>query len=186
MTEIYVTSDLHFFHKKILEYCADSRPFETIEEMHDVIISNWNRIITPNDRVYILGDVSFGNTNKTVEMLESLNGEKHLIIGNHDSSYLKVDSFCNCFKSIQHYIEIKYAKQFICMFHFPIEMWNRKHYGALHIHGHLHSKNDQLIERRMDIGLDSNNLLPYHINEVIDRLTAIPLPDRNHHSREMV
>lgn len=185
MSEIYFTSDLHFFHKRILEYNAHSRPFTTVEEMHEAIISNWNNTVSKNDIVYILGDVSFGPAFKTAELLNRLNGKKHLILGNHDSSYLKSDSFVSSFMSINHYAELKYNKQFICMFHFPIESWNRKHYGSLHIHGHLHSINGELTQRRMDIGLDSNNLLPYHIDNVIEILTAVPVPINNHHNREM-
>jgi calcineurin-like phosphoesterase family protein len=180
MSEIFFTSDLHFFHNKILEYCPHSRPFDSVDEMNDAIITNWNNIVSPNDKTYILGDVSFGNSTKTVEMLNSLNGEKHLIIGNHDSSYLRVDNFIKCFESVQNYLEIKYNKQFICMFHYPIDMWNRKHYGSLHLHGHLHSTNDELTERKMDVGVDSNNLIPYHLNEVIEKLTIIPYFNKHH------
>ena len=175
MSEIFVTSDLHFFHNNILKYNAISRPFNTIEEMNDVIISNWNNMITLKDKTYILGDISFGPAGKTAELLQQLNGTKILIKGNHDSSYLKNDLILNCFESIHDYYELKYNKQFICMFHFPIEMWNRKHYGGLHFHGHTHSINQELNQRRIDVGLDGNNLLPYNIDDVVEKLLQ-PFP----------
>ena len=51
---IFFTSDTHFNHKAIISYC--SRPFESVEEMNDRLIDNWNQVVKPNDTVYHLGD----------------------------------------------------------------------------------------------------------------------------------
>ena len=53
---IYCTSDCHFNHKNILSYEPQSRPFATIEEMNETIISNWNSVVTAEDEVWVLGD----------------------------------------------------------------------------------------------------------------------------------
>ena len=53
---IYFTSDLHFWHKNAIVYTY--RPFETVEEMNEALIGNWNKIVHGNDEVYILGDVT--------------------------------------------------------------------------------------------------------------------------------
>ena len=55
----YVISDTHFNHSRILEYCQ--RPFDNVEQMNDVIINNWNKVINEDDIVYVLGDFCFGN-----------------------------------------------------------------------------------------------------------------------------
>ena len=32
----------HFFHRNILTYEAEHRPFRSVDEMHDTLISRWN------------------------------------------------------------------------------------------------------------------------------------------------
>ena len=52
----YYISDLHLLHENVLRF--DNRPFESIKEMQETIVNNWNRKVTNGDTVYILGDVS--------------------------------------------------------------------------------------------------------------------------------
>ena len=54
----FITSDLHFGHKNILEY--DKRPFSSIEEHDESLIENWNSLVRPQDLVYCLGDITLG------------------------------------------------------------------------------------------------------------------------------
>ena len=44
----YYISDLHLFHKNVTEEGSnfDSRPFKTLEEMHQTIKERWNSVIT--------------------------------------------------------------------------------------------------------------------------------------------
>lgn len=79
---IWFTSDTHFFHKNIIEYCR--RPYYSVDQMNQALIDNWNRVVEPDDIIYHLGDFSFANKNKTRAILEQLYGYKVLIRGNHD------------------------------------------------------------------------------------------------------
>lgn len=54
--KIYFTSDLHFCHKNILSY--DNRPYDTIEEMNRDIVETWNSIVSENDIIFLLGDIT--------------------------------------------------------------------------------------------------------------------------------
>lgn len=83
----YFIADLHLGHKNCLRF--DNRPFKTIEEQDNYVIENWNKKITVNDDVYILGDFSWYDDNKTIDIFSNLNGKLHLIKGNHDSKLLK-------------------------------------------------------------------------------------------------
>ena len=56
---IFFTSDLHLGHKNIIRLCG--RPFESVEEMDEILIDNWNKKIHRCDTVYILGDILFRN-----------------------------------------------------------------------------------------------------------------------------
>ena len=82
---IYFTADFHFGHTKIIEYC--NRPFTSAKEMDRVLINNYNSIVTDKDIVFIVGDLTMaGNSHKDYirNLLSDLNGQKHLILGNHD------------------------------------------------------------------------------------------------------
>jgi len=79
---IYFTSDTHVGHKNIISFCE--RPFESTEHMNEALVYNWNSTVKPEDTVYHLGDVSFMNKQKTLDICHRLNGNKKLIMGNHD------------------------------------------------------------------------------------------------------
>ena len=132
----YYISDLHLGHTNCLEF--DNRPFHTCEEQDKVITENWNKIVTPKDHVYILGDVSWYKRDKTQELLGCLNGHKHLIIGNHDRDILKWNEVIELFDEVCHYKELKDEGKHVVLSHYPIPCFNRHHYGAYHFYGHVH------------------------------------------------
>ena len=86
--KIFVTSDLHFGHRNILKL-GNGRPFATIEEHDEALIENWNKVVSTGDMVFILGDLSLRCDIAIVEAnLKRLNGQKHVISGNHDKNKL--------------------------------------------------------------------------------------------------
>ena len=107
MSNFYI-SDTHFGHFNIIKHC--NRPFETVEQMDNTIIQNWNKVVSDKDTVYILGDLAFSKRIKEpAEYLQQLKGRKIIIVGNHDydisknrSKYLKN----NLFAGIYDYLEI--------------------------------------------------------------------------------
>lgn len=70
---IWFTADTHFGHKNILEYSA--RPFSTVEEMDEALISNWNNKVASDDEIYHLGDVALCSPSKLNKILDRLNGK---------------------------------------------------------------------------------------------------------------
>lgn len=123
----FVISDLHLGHEGILKY---RNQFKTIEEHDNFIIDNWNKVVTPQDKVYVLGDVCWKK--KDLEKIKLLNGKKILIAGNHDilgaKNYLKV------FKDIRGL----WKKGNYWLSHAPIHKDSLR--DCKNIHGHLHSK----------------------------------------------
>ncbi len=142
MSNLFFIADLHFGHKNILSY--DNRPFIDIETHDKHIINKWNETVGYDDEVWILGDVSWHNSTKTIEYLKSLNGIKHLIIGNHDKKLLRNRDFQAQFQSIQDYKELQITKpdgqgsELLVLSHYPIPCFNRHYYGAYHFYGHVH------------------------------------------------
>lgn len=134
----YYTSDLHFGHANIIKY--ENRPFKTTAEMNECLIQNWNNKVSKEDEVYILGDFGFLTGMQANEILDRLNGRKYLIKGNHDRSFLKDKIFDKSkFEWIKEYKCIKDNGNVVCLFHFPIAVWDRQHHGSLHLYGHIHS-----------------------------------------------
>lgn len=81
--KIWITSDSHFSHKNIIEYC--SRPFTDVEQMNEHLVDAWNSCVRDGDIVLHLGDVAMGRPCDSEPALRRLNGRKVLVHGNHDS-----------------------------------------------------------------------------------------------------
>ncbi len=169
---VFVTSDTHFGHTKILDYEPDSRPFATVEEMNEKIIENWNSVVSDEDTIYILGDMFMGSVDIIDEIMPRLRGEKILVRGNHDSNarVAKMEKYCTAVYSIYN---LKYRDKFFVMCHCPIREWQHKENGAIHLYGHVHSNGHRhgvLTESNsFHVGVDTNQLTPVLLDDVIAR-----------------
>lgn len=144
----YFIADLHFGHQAILTY--DNRPFWTIEEHDATLIKNWNNRIGAKDEVFILGDISWYNASKTIEIIESLNGIKHLIVGNHDKYLLKNRKLRSLFVEITDYKELSLPdSKGIVLCHYPIPCFNHHYYNWYHLYGHVHNSFESNMMERM-------------------------------------
>lgn len=151
---IFFTSDLHLRHKNILKF--EDRPFDTIEEMEEEIISNWNNIVSPEDTVYELGDFCFGGYDKWTEILGQLNGRKVKIKGNHDSSKIINKLYLNGYYEelymVGHYMKVD--GYILNLSHYPLEIGNRPR--IFNLHGHLHGvPTKSQYANNIDVGVDS-------------------------------
>jgi len=127
---VFIISDTHFGHSKILEFEADARKFDSIEQHNETLVNNWNRVVTKNDTVWHLGDVLFGKD--SFAYLPRLNGVKKLVLGNHD--HYPMADYLRHFNSV--YGCVKYRDCLLS--HVPIHPSQK--YRFLHnIHGHMHS-----------------------------------------------
>jgi calcineurin-like phosphoesterase family protein len=134
----YYISDLHFGHQNIMTF--DKRPFDSIEESDKAIIENWNRVVDIDDDVYILGDISWYNSTKTIELMNQLNGNLHLIRGNHDNKILKNPKMRDLFVEITDYKEITYDEGCgIVLCHYPIHCFKNHYHSWIHLYGHVHT-----------------------------------------------
>ena len=116
----------------------DNRPFETVDEMNEVLISNWNKVVTDADRVYILGDFHWGKASEWPAILERLNGAKELIRGNHDLKMPLPPFVKKYFQDVKDYKEIKDGDKNIVLCHYPMPMFKNMYYGWFHLYGHVH------------------------------------------------
>lgn len=56
----FITSDLHLGHANIWKSEYANRPVSSTEEHDEFLVSNWNETVRPEDVVYVLGDVLYG------------------------------------------------------------------------------------------------------------------------------
>jgi len=102
----WFTSDTHFGHKRIIE--LSNRPFDSVENMNEQLVENWNYFVKPEDTVYHLGDVALGSFLESLAYVGRLNGIKHLVVGNHDRLFIdpeaknleKAQAYANKFRLV--------------------------------------------------------------------------------------
>ena len=179
---IFFTSDSHFGHTRILEY--SSRPFSSIEEHDETLIKNWNRTVGQRTVVYHLGDFCLGTPTHAKNVLRRLNGQIHLVYGNHDSRLMKDKEFLHMFSWHGHYKEISHENQKIILFHFPIESWNKRHYDSWHLFGHSHGSLPVADwDKKLDVGVDVWNYAPVSFEEVKEKMDKKQTKPVDHHGR---
>lgn len=148
----YYISDTHFFHKNIVGVGKnfDKRPYETLEEMHKDMKEKWNNVVTNADHVYILGDMTWKATDEAIELIKGLNGNKHLILGNHDFAHngnlKKIFVEVIPYKEMKDTVDGKEYK--LVLSHYPIMMWNGQHKGTIHLYGHVHNSHDSKLYQK--------------------------------------
>jgi calcineurin-like phosphoesterase family protein len=169
MVNLWFTADQHFGHKNILSYC--DRPWSSVEEMDEVLISKWNEVVRSGDLVYHLGDFCFKNKEK---YCERLNGSIVFIRGSHDRdinlSYMMIiepegllDEYGN--------------QRSITLCHYAMRSWDKSHYASWHLFGH-HHRNLEPYGLSFDIGVDTNNFYPYSLEDVKEKMkTLSPIVD---------
>lgn len=190
MTEkIWFTSDNHYFHKNILTFCPRTRFGESVEQMNELMIEAHNAKVQPTDRVYFLGDFSFSNADNTDGVLKRLNGQKHLIFGNHDKLLRSDKRLQKYFESVQDYKEIVVERQKVVMFHFPMREWNSMHYGSYHLFGHVHGGLEhEIVGRSMDVGIDTRpagDMSPWSWEEIHAILQTREIKTHHGKTKEM-
>ncbi len=165
---IYYIADMHFGYEPILTLAK--RPFATIEEMDEAIISNWNERVKDEDEVYILGDVSLALGPVPLKYVSRLKGRKHLIRGNHDTGLDNQEDWFKCLESVEDFYEIDDGETHILLSHYPM-IYNLRGYM---IHGHLHNTAGDAynilrnLPRVLNCGVDINGFKPVTLAELIE------------------
>lgn len=171
---VFITSDTHFGHSNILEYenRTELMNVSGVMEHDNRLIDNWNSVVKKDDLVLILGDFSFHKPIGTEDILNRLNGDKVLIVGNHDM-FLENKKFDKTlFKAIYTYKETRYKGQEICLMHYPIQRFkhqDRIDKCAVLLFGHIHSRPMEIPKHSYNVGVDVNNYTPVRLEEAIEK-----------------
>lgn len=159
MSRVWYTSDLHFGHKRVSEL----RGFKDTTHHDEEISLEWERVVSKNDIVYVLGDIAVGNYRYALDLLKTLPGRKHLISGNHDiihpmhhkgQSRAELDRWLQVFETVQPFTYRRLGKHKLLLSHFPYSEWGDGEHregsryeqfrlpdlGHPLMHGHTHGK----------------------------------------------
>ena len=162
--EVMVVADLHFSDDVVRKL---NRPqFNNIYEMDDYLVKKWNKVVSKDTIVWVLGDVGTKNGCSNVR---KLNGHKKLIVGNHDEEMFldkngKVDkeALIEFYKSVG-FEEIFFYPVFfndnVLLSHEP-QLINSEY--MINIHGHTH-KNKLNLQGYYNISCDATMLCPVKI-----------------------
>jgi calcineurin-like phosphoesterase family protein len=154
----FYVADTHFLHERLLS--MQPRPFLSIEEHDEHLITCWNSVVGEQDIVYHLGDVGFAlarNGDRMREIFNRLKGQKFLVLGNHD-----LDKRGNLHPTLAtlewaapptHALRTKDGGRDVYMSHYAGRTWPSQHHGAVHFYGHSHGRLEGFGLSR-DVGVD--------------------------------
>lgn len=167
---IYYIADCHFGDEKVIQF--SDRPFQSVEEMDEQMIKNWNRVVDKWDHVYIVGDLCH-RCEDPEKYIQRLNGRLHLICGNHDQMIREDENLHKYFEEICDYQVIKDGSHRIALFHYPMLEWDGYYYGSWHIFGHIHNHPSITQERALSLskalncGVDVTGFRPLTFDELV-------------------
>jgi calcineurin-like phosphoesterase family protein len=194
MPKFWYTSDTHFGHENIIKFSA--RPFDSVKHMNEVLVSNWNEVVKPEDYVYHLGDVAMGKFEESWKYVKLLNGNLYLVIGNHDRvagryhmSKKYVERFGPLYR--ERFLEIEYELFYsglsginLGLHHFPYEgdhvgeerykeyRPKRKDSVQALLHGHVHEE-WKVRGNQFNVGVDVRGYKPISRDELFAEVEAV-------------
>ncbi len=124
--------------------------------MDEALVTNWNSVVGPKDKVYHLGDVAIAK--RGLDVLSRLNGDKVLIKGNHD--IFKLSDYTKHFRDVRGYHKMDCA----ILSHIPIYLDGLTRFKA-NIHGHLHT----------NVVMQDSVPNPKYINVSVEQINFTPI-----------
>lgn len=216
MSNIYFTADTHYNHSNIAgEKCSKwkegYRNYDSVQEMNEDIVKQFNKTLKYDDTLYHLGDWSFGGIGSIFEFYKQLPCKNiHLILGNHDH-HIEENRILNLpndpgsieyhieaqklFLSIDQVKQIKIGNDNFFLSHYAHRVWHGSHKGTIHLYGHSHDSLDLVDQygksiywgKSMDCGIDSairilGEARPFHLDEIRAIMNKRQIAFVDHHN----
>jgi calcineurin-like phosphoesterase family protein len=153
----FFTADEHYGHINILKYC--NRPFSSIDEMNNTIVSNNNSVVKTNDIVIHVGDFTLGSSGDMYKFSSKLSGNHIYIKGSHDKWMKQTGQIYH--EIWEHTIEG--IPVIAC--HYAMRVWPRSHYNSWLVYGHSHGRLAPE-GKSWDVGVDNNNFYPVSFDQL--------------------
>jgi calcineurin-like phosphoesterase family protein len=191
----WFTADWHLWHKNVLKHGRGE--FNDIDGHNLAILTHINARLTPQDHLVILGDLCMGGDSRAavdrlsgfLDILRTKN--LHLVYGNHDHTVKKLVKLQpHRFQRTGDILEFKLpaantgldrdVKVVAC--HYAMRVWKGSHYGTYHVYGHSHGNlADDPNARSMDVGVDTNQMRPWSLRQIVDILDKKKFKPVDHH-----
>jgi calcineurin-like phosphoesterase family protein len=173
MANIFVIADTHWGHAKSLTFVTSEgerlRPFDSVEEMDELMVTNWNNTVGKHDTIYHLGDVVIPRP--SLKVLSRLNGRKILIRGNHDQGQLK--DFSQYFEDVRGAFFFRPGSDFLgglIFTHIPVHPSCLSGHYRGNVHGHIHCNlvmdKDEPDKKYFNACVERNNFTPVSIDTI--------------------
>jgi len=150
---LHFWADTHFNHAGILQYAT--RPYGGVKEMNAALIERWNTTVQTDDVIWFLGDFGFppkAGGDELTSIFAQLNGQKNLIVGNHD--YKNKQVLRLGWNELEDLKQVKLGGVRATLCHYPLETWPASWSGAIMLHGHCHGTLKRKLPKRFDVGCD--------------------------------
>lgn len=166
MGRVFFTGDTHFGHANIVKptFGTSRSGFAaTIEEHDERLVDNWNAVVQRDDQVFHLGDFQYRcKPGPAAKIFARLNGNKHLIIGNHDDAATLALPWSSRPELIRT-VSVDGRRLVLC--HYGLRTWQELQRGALHLYGHSHGKLPGT-RQSQDVGVDCFAFTPVTLEQV--------------------
>ncbi|MHC4618405.1 MAG: hypothetical protein ACYTEQ_11710 [Planctomycetota bacterium] len=181
LSKVFLTSDHHFGHANIIEYCK--RPFADAAEMDAALIENWNSTVGRSDTVFHLGDFTLQGKAAAYTYFQQLSGRIQMLRypWHHDRRWLPRDDVIvmtsrHTVSWLDPLVVLEIPKLgkdghslAVTLCHYPLAQWDRKHHGGLHCFGHCHGSYEPPAgEYALDVGVDCMNFAPISLADAIE------------------
>jgi len=161
----FFTSDEHFGHAKVIEYCR--RPFESVHEMNKALVERHNEVVGDDDIVVHAGD--FTLQKNAEKYIQRLRGRHIFIRGSHDK--WMDDSYHERW-------EKRIEGQWVVVDHYAAFVWPGSHHGSWqlfgHSHGGLETHNLFPFGKQVDVGVDNHNFYPVSFKQIVEIMASRP------------
>lgn len=137
--KIFVTANQQFGRFNAIK--TYKRPFPSVEEMNFNLIKEWNSVVSPEDRVYVLGNFAWDP--ETAEMVVSqLNGDIIVVPGEHDKAIEELDEMKNNLINVKfREFDIEFISEIgVTVSYWPLSEWPLKSKGIPSVIGYPGSK----------------------------------------------
>jgi calcineurin-like phosphoesterase family protein len=140
--------------------------------MRQELVTRFNSRVGPEDTTFHLGDFTMlgaGNLGKVEKIIPKLNGEHHLILGNHDRmkpfQYIEALGFTSVHTSLK--LGYKWAK--LVLNHDPA-VYALLDKDEILLHGHIHELYKDLLPEKkvINVGVDVWDFYPVSAEEIIN------------------
>lgn len=193
MSRTLFTSDLHLDEKD--SKVTRLRGFGHWADHAMAVAHRWKMTVSPADKVWVLGDLASSSDAFALDVLATLPGEKHLVLGNHDAghpmhrnAHKNLGRYGRVFASVQSSARLRISgvEGDVLLSHFPYHrdhksparhmQWRLPNRGAWLLHGHTHGPERVTRTGRsgpftpgvkeVHVGLDAWGLRPVELDEV--------------------